>query len=336
MRPLVFGIVVCAQPLFAAEVIHYWDFDTLDGGVPSDVVGGLATGTVGAPDVSVHATYGEAYAGSGNSLNSTMATPNFLVADVFDDGLGAASALQFGTESFSYSYWSWDASDLDGDVRGPRVFDCLDGTNIGIQLASNIDGIFNYRMDDDRGVEVISNNILGTITQEDAKWIHIAVNVDRDADMVEIFFDTVSQGTYSIAVLEGIIEPGQDMQIGVINGGTNAGTAQQCGLDDLAFYDGLLSASDIAGLADASLKPTDIVGEPEAPFEITSVTVDPEGVVTLTWNSIPGIDYAVDFSADMQSWIELLDDHPSGGTETSFQHTPGEERAFYQAREAER
>ena len=120
----------------AAQVIHYWDFDTQENDLPTDIVGGVATTANGAPNVSIHDVYGEAYPGAGKSLNSEIEASDYLVADVLD------SAMQFGTDNFSFSYWSWDASDLDGDIRGPRVFDCLDNTGIGIQLGSNASGIF--------------------------------------------------------------------------------------------------------------------------------------------------------------------------------------------------
>ena len=318
-------------PFQAAEVIHYWDFDTLEGDLPADVVGGVATSANGAPDVSTHPVYGEAYEGSGQSLNTAMGSADYLVADVLDPAGGGENALEFGAGSFSYSYWSWDASDLDGDVRGPRVFDCLNDTDVGIQLASNLAGIFNYRMDDALGSAIISNNLLGEIAQPDARWVHVAVNVDRENDRAEIYFDNVSQGSYLISDLEGDIGPGQDLQIGVINNGGTLGASQQCGLDDLAFYTGLLSEADREALAAGTKTPDQITAGPEVPFVITEVEVG-DGSVSLTWNSEPGQAYAIDFSPDMRSWQELNDEHPSGGEQTTFQHTPGTARAFYQIR----
>ena len=90
-------------PFQAAEVIHYWDFDTLEGDLPADVVGGVATSANGAPDVSTHPVYGEAYEGSGQSLNTAMGSADYLVADVLDPAGGGENALEFGAGSFSYS-----------------------------------------------------------------------------------------------------------------------------------------------------------------------------------------------------------------------------------------
>ena len=262
MKMLKFGLsraflaMSVTASLPAANVIHYWDFDTQTVGVPVDTVGGVATSSSGTPDVSQDAIYGEAYAGAGASLNTALNGGGHLLADVYDGS--AASAMIF-TGSFSFSYWSYDASNLDGDVRGPRVFDSLSGTTAGIQLGSNASGIFNYRTDDDGGAFVLSNTTLGTLNQADGVWTHIAVNVDLDGDQAEVFFNGASQGTYDVSSLTGTVQPTQDMQIGVINGGTNAGGAQQSGLDDLAFYDGTLSNAEISGLASGSMTPDMIV-----------------------------------------------------------------------------
>ena len=253
-------------PSQAATVLHYWDFDTLSSGAPVDLVGGVPTSNNNSPDISLHASYGEAYAGAGQSLNTTLGGgENYVVADTHD-GAGTlasdATAMNFGTGDFSFSYWSFDASNLDGDVRGPRVFDSLMGITTGLQLATNGTGIFNYRTDD-TNVHVLSNTTLNTINQADGRWIHVAVNMDRTADVGEIYFDNVSQGTFDISALTTSIFPTQDMQIGVINGGGNTGAAQQSGLDDLAFYSGLLTPSDRAGLAAGTLTP-DRIPEPSS------------------------------------------------------------------------
>lgn len=252
--------------LQAASVINYWNFDTLSAGAPVDVVGGVPTSNVLSPDISTHASYGEAYAGAGQSLNTTLGGGgNYVSADVHD-GSGTlssdATAMDFGTSDFSFSYWSFDASNLDGDVRGPRVFDSLSGTTTGIQLGSNASGVFNYRTDD-TSTQVLSNSTLTTVNQTDGRWVHIAVNMDRTANLGEIYFDNVSQGTFGIGALTGDIYPTQDMQIGVINNGNALGAAQQSGLDDLAFYTGLLSANDRTGLAAGTLTPDQIGAIPE-------------------------------------------------------------------------
>ncbi len=50
-----------------------------------------------------------------------------------------------------------------------------------------------------------------------------------------------------------------------------------------------------------------------------STPLDPNDyVMELTWNSRPGRSYKVEFATDLQTWIELTDAHPSGGTSTTY------------------
>jgi len=238
----------------AQTVLHYWDFETT-----TDAVGGLATTAVGTPDMSIHATYGEALPGLGKSLNTvlngTTAGGGFLSADVHDGA--SATALDFGTTDFSFSYWTYDGND--GDSKGPRIFDCLATTTTGLQLGTNATPVYNLRIDDHEGGSTISNNTLA-IMQAPEVWVHVAVTIDRANSLGEIYFDGVSQGTFPMSgAPTGIIRPTQDLVIGIINTGDNAAAAQDSGLDDLAFYDGLLSATDITGLASGTLTPLDFL-----------------------------------------------------------------------------
>lgn len=64
---------------------------------------------------------------------------------------------------------------------------------------------------------------------------------------------------------------------------------------------------------------------PSTPFVITGIVRDPvTGISTITWNSAPGREYALDFSPDMgegefgSRWTELDDGIASQGEQTSF------------------
>ena len=241
----------------AQTVLHYWDFETMN-----DVAGGLTTSAVGTPDLSINATYGEALPGLGKTLNTvlsgTAAGGGFLEADVHDGT--NPTAMLFDVDDFSVSYWSFFADD--GDARGPRIFDSLLSTDTGLQLGSNATPLFNYRIDDHEGGSTLSNNTLA-IMPALGVWTHVAVTVDRANFLCEVYFDGVSQGTYPLlSTATGRIEPSQDLQIGVINGGGNEAGAQEAGLDELAFYEGLLSASQVMGLANGTLGPMDFQGGP--------------------------------------------------------------------------
>lgn len=246
-------------PLFGqdAAIIHYWDMDTLDEATestPIDVSGAVPTSAGANLRLEMDA-YGSAPSG-GNYLRTERTRPGVpLVATVFT---GETPALDFGTESFSFSYWTYDDSTDDNggaDIRGPRIFDCLRETTNGLQLGTQLQGIFNFRIDDETGGSLISNlqaPPFPTLRPPQDQWVHVAVTVDRTpgGNAVEIFFDGASQGSYPLAGLSGPISPSQDLQIGCINGGANASGIQTGGLDDLAFYTGLLSSEQISDLAD--------------------------------------------------------------------------------------
>ena len=256
------ALAAMASTAQAQTVTNYWDFSTM-----GDDVGRVTGSAVGTPDLSVHATYGEAYPGSGPSLNSTLggtgAGGGHVLADVHDGT--NPTALNLGTGDFSFSYWAFDDT-TDGDGRGARILDFMSGTTTGLQLGTNLANDYNLRLDDDQGGSTITNNTL-PIQMPTDRWAPVAVTVDRTGQLVEIYFDGVSQGTVPLAsATSAAFFPTQDMDIGAINGGTNVGGSQQSALDDLAFYDGLLSAADIAGLASGIVTPLDYLPTPGTPY----------------------------------------------------------------------
>ena len=241
---------------------HYWDFSST-----SDLVGGLTTVEVGSPQLAVHPTYGEAFAGAGPSLNNqvggTSGGGGHLEADAF-----TAGAMDFGQDSFSFSYWAWDDLAADGDGRGVRVFDNLLNTAEGIQLGTNLANDWNFRADDDLGAVHIYNVTFQYQAPTD-RWYHVVGVVERAASgggTTTLYVDGAMVmaipfvDTQTGAPMAGGVAPTQELQIGAINGGASATGAQSQGLDDLAFYRGALSASAAAGLASGALRPTDFGG----------------------------------------------------------------------------
>jgi hypothetical protein len=257
---LLLPALACGQ---SAVTLHYWDMDTLDAEtstVPIDLAGGAVT-TGGGNLVLDNAAYSSSPAGGNYLLTDRNLTGIPMTADVFDNGV--ATGMDFGTDSFSFSYWVYnDATDDADDARRVRVFDSLNGIDVGIQLGSNLQGTFNFRIDDDQFGEVLSNQQaapLDTLSQPDDEWVLVAVTVKRSGgeSEAEIFFGGVSQGTYDVSLLMGNITAGQDLQIGCINGGANASGIQTGGIDDLAFYSGVLSSIQISQLVGGA-KPTDV------------------------------------------------------------------------------
>ncbi len=244
-----------------AVVLHYWDMDTVDlDGIPQDVVGSLEMSKVGEPALE-NVGYSSAYTGAGNYLKTIRLGTARLVADIYDEGGAEATALIFGTDDISFSYWSYDDFAGDADNRGPRIFDFIIGGNSGpgfhLSASSKDPYQLNLNLSDVDGNTIKSKDI-SAFTQPKDIWTHVAFNINRATSEAEVFFDGTSQGTFDITLLTGDIVPSQDMRIGVINDGGNGGNCQTAGLDDLAFYSGLLSQTQITGLAAGTLLPSDI------------------------------------------------------------------------------
>lgn len=324
---------------------HYWDFtvNLIDFPlVVYDLVGDLDLNEEGFADVAVDPTYGEAFSGSDTSLNTLRDDFNYFIAETFN---GTATALDFGSDDFAISYWVYDdgtdndPGGVDEDLRGARVLDCADSTNGGIEITVTPDAYFSLRVDDLDGNQSVSHQQAGTVFETLAfptdAWVQVSINVDRGNDLITVYFDGVSQGSYDISNLTGDIACSQDLEVGVINGGGDGNGAQKSGLDELAFYPALLTPADVAGLAGATTSPADIMGAaPVDPPTISSISYDPgTGTATITFPTTIGDTYTVEGSGNLAAWLPLdnTDTTPIDGTggDVIFKHVSGQSPYFY-------
>ena len=104
-------------------------------------------------------------------------------------------------------------------------------------------------------------------------------------------------------------------------------------MDEFAIFGEALSGAEIGAVMQSLPKPS-------APFAIIGIGYDGiAGRATITFNSRPGVTYAVDSSTDLSGggWLELTDNVDSGGQTTAFTDTisaPGAPVRFYRVREA--
>jgi hypothetical protein len=226
----------------AATVSHYWAFDDIN-----DSVGGLVGADVAGSNYTLSsASYGEAYSGAGNALEVELAGFGFTVA--LNGELDQAG-------DFAISYWQYNDA-TDGDVRGLRVLDTLSGTTSGMQIGTDASNIFNLRLDDDNGVNYLSNSVGDTPVATENTWTHVVINYNAGGN-VDIYFEglLVDSDAHGQA---GMLTATQDLQIGWINVGGNIASSQAGAIDDLAFYSGVLSSSEISSLAAGTINPTNI------------------------------------------------------------------------------
>ena len=78
------------------------------------------------------------------------------------------------------------------------------------------------------------------------------------------------------------------------------------------------TGSDVLSLREVEIY--GIEGNP-VPFEITRFSLV-DDTVELTWNSKDLRVYAIAWSTDLKSWVEITDNYPSGGSETTYKYSP--------------
>lgn len=298
-------------PSGAGYLRYHFDFETDSDGL----AGGLFYNT---------ATGAEAQGANTNRSGACRGSESAERADLPGVTPGntvmTANAFQWGESSFAFSYWAYDDT-TDEDLRGPRVFDCLDGTTTGISVSTNAAGVLNVRIDDNTGASFQSKDVpvFADLIPPRHRWVHVAVNVDRSADAVTISIDGVSQGTADLSGLTGEVFATRELQVGVINDGVDVSDAQHQGIDDLAFYPGLLSPDQVTALAGATTTPMDILPGFGASGRIAIVAVSYDaGEVAVVFASENGKTYSVFGGTDLSgsaAWPEVsVDDLVGSGS----------------------
>ena len=148
-------------------------------------------------------------------------------------------------------------------------------------------------------------------------WNNYALLVDVGSEMIEVFVNEESKGV---------------IDLNVIHDGAYAGI-----LDN--SYIGIGGAG-----SDRLWSDNFQVGSPglNAELTITEISYSPvDGSLSVSWNSNPGNNYALDFSFDLLTWLELNDEIVSDGESTTYEEQllealPENERSvFFRIREVE-
>jgi hypothetical protein len=148
-------------------------------------------------------------------------------------------------------------------------------------------------------------------------WNNYALLVDVGNEMIEVFVNEESKGV---------------IDLNVIHDGAYAGI-----LDN--SYIGIGGAG-----SDRLWSDNFQVGSPglNAELTITEISYSPvDGSLSVSWNSNPGNNYALDFSFDLLTWLELNDEIVSDGESTTYQEQllealPENKRSvFFRVREVE-
>ena len=155
---------------------------------------------------------------------------------------------------------------------------------------------------------------------------HVAYLWQSELQTMTLYIDGELAGTHLGSSFE------MPSGIGVL--GNNAGgTEGMLGtIHRVTIYDKDIGEDNIIRHANAF-----VTGTGASDFMITSVVVDQEtGLVTIVWNSIPGVVYAVDSSFGLDEWLELNDSVTADDTTTSFSTSStlpdGETKIFFRVR----
>lgn len=166
-----------------------------------------------------------------------------------------------GTGDFSYVLWYRQTGFDQGD--GDGIFDAMLNVEPGYQLFYLTDGRVNARFQGGPGNFAVANSDVGVMEPDpvtNPQWHHIAYTVNRSGGNVDIklFFDgdeipvTIAAGDPALLIGEDIT-PTTDMTVGMANTKGADGT-----LDDIAFYDHVLSRQDINDLWNGAKTPLEI------------------------------------------------------------------------------
>jgi len=248
--------------------------------------------------------------------------------------MGFDDPFDVGTEAFTISVWIFadtlgnSTNDRKGIVNHREA-----GNNNGFWGVSTIgDGGTDYRIQGTGGRNVGAGMI------EAGEWYHLAITWDADSGTAETFINGKKEQTST----------GNATEYTATANMWDIGDDNCCGgrewdgrIDDLAFFDQVLSPGDIQTIHDAGNVgfsiPELIAGEPTPPAEVIEVISvisgsPAENDVTITWDSAGRGDFKISTSPDLENWTEVTPNVPNGGNTTSYTDTgvlPGTAKRFY-------
>ncbi|BDS08918.1 hypothetical protein NT6N_39580 [Oceaniferula spumae] len=243
---LAFGCACALAPIaHGVTLLHYWDFE---GGYNDKA--GASNGTAGAEVSTI----------TGQDGNTGAFFPSAVTGGGAFDSTGYVDIAPATNVSgaFSMSYWVQLPADTSTDGRGIFDFsgDGGDGPqSLFIQSGGNA-GNLAFRVDGSG----TSNAVAFVTVPEDNSWFHIAANFDPSGNLAVYLNGTPSASVLASGVADATWDV--DQYLGAFNVNTLATRGLNGGLDDVAIFSGLLTESEISGLADRSLTPPDLVPEP--------------------------------------------------------------------------
>ena len=175
-------------------------------------------------------------------------------------------------------------------------------------------------------------------------WQHLAITYDSESNTKAFYINGFEVGTSNPVAFspnnseidDGLTHEDEDLHIG--GGGDSGASFRWSGLiDDVGLFRTSLSAEDIQSIMSsgvASINDT-------APFSIKKIIRSGKDQLTISWNSRPGLTYAIDRAInglETNDWEELDDSSLANDSTTSYTDNdiPNDARSvFYRVRLSE-
>ena len=294
---------LATTPAGAVDLVHYWDFEA-----GYDDVAGTADGTAGSLVTSATGHDG------GTAANFVGEVASGFTADAYVD-IDSSQFVSPGTGAFSMSYWFKIADDGTTNARG--IFDFSGNGGDGPQsLYIGNTGNLAFRVDGTSGGQAALVPV-----SEDDQWHFVAATYDPSVG-IQVHLDGYGVDASTTTTNFGNVVFDTDSYIGAFNvNDTIAARGLDGGLDDLAYYSGVLSQSEIEDLYSGAAVPSDFIPPPPVPLslEVNILT----GEVKMKYEGVEPIEF--DYyqitsdgqqSLDLTAWTSLSDqdlaDFPAG------------------------
>ena len=253
---------------------------------------------------------------------------------------------QLNTNDFSVTLWVNPAA-AGGSYRSPITNrdDVSPGGAFrhGWIIYNNPNGQWSFWNGGGRGSDGAWNGMnVGPV--ETNTWQHLAITYDSESNTKVFYIDGSEVGTSNPVAFspnnseidDGLTHEDEDLHIG--GGGDSGASFRWSGLiDDVGLFRTSLSAEDIQSIMSSGV--TSINNT--AAFSIKKITRSGKDQLTISWNSRPGLTYAIDRAIDgleTNDWEELDDSSLANDSTTSYTDNdiPNNARSvFYRVRLSE-
>ena len=253
---------------------------------------------------------------------------------------------QLNTNDFSVTLWVNPAA-AGGSYRSPITNrdDVSPGGAFrhGWIIYNNPNGQWSFWNGGGRGSDGAWNGMnVGPV--ETNTWQHLAITYDSESNTKVFYIDGSEVGTSNPVAFspnnseidDGLTHEDEDLHIG--GGGDSGASFRWSGLiDDVGLFRTSLSVEDIQSIMSSGV--TSI--NDTAPFSIKKITRSGKDQLTISWNSRPGLTYAIDRAIDgleTNDWEELDDSSLANDSTTSYtdNDVPNNARSvFYRVRLSE-